>query len=138
MDNFGVKYFSTDDSDHLLNSLKKHCAVSKYWEGCNYLVLEIYWKYNEGYVDILIPDYVTKAPKRLHYSKAKRPKYAPHLWIVPAYRKIIQMPPRPDESNMLDKKITKKIKFVVSTLLYYARSVEPTMLRAINGVSRIK
>ena len=66
MDNFGVKYFSTDDSDHLLNSLKKYYAVSTNWEGCSYLRLKIYWNYNKGYVDISIAEYVTKTLEHIH------------------------------------------------------------------------
>ena len=31
VDDFGVKYFSEDDANHLLNSLKKHYAISKDW-----------------------------------------------------------------------------------------------------------
>ena len=31
VDNFGVKYFSKDDADHLLNSLRNHYAVSTDW-----------------------------------------------------------------------------------------------------------
>ena len=33
IDDFGRKYYSKDDSDHLLNALKKHYAVSTDWEG---------------------------------------------------------------------------------------------------------
>ena len=33
MDDFGVKYFSTDDADHLLKSLKNHYAVLTDWGG---------------------------------------------------------------------------------------------------------
>ena len=61
VDDFGVKYFSKDDADNLLNSLKNHYAVLIYWEGSNYPVLTIYWYYKSGYVDLLMPDYVTKA-----------------------------------------------------------------------------
>ena len=31
VDDFGVKYFSKDDADHLLESLKKHYSISTYW-----------------------------------------------------------------------------------------------------------
>ena len=73
MDDFGVKYFSKDDVDHLLESLKNHCEISTYWEGHNYLVLTIDWNNKEGYVDILMPDYVEKYLGQLHHPKPKRP-----------------------------------------------------------------
>ena len=108
MDDFGVKYFSKDDANHLLNSLKKHYAISMNWEGRNYLVLTIYWNYSEEYVDISMPDYVRKALDRVEHANPKRPQYAPHCWSVPAYGKRLQMAPDPDERDLLDKKATKK------------------------------
>ena len=64
VDNFGIKYFSKDDSNNLLKYLSKHYAVSTDWEGLKYLGLTIGWNYKEGYVDILMPEYVTKVLER--------------------------------------------------------------------------
>ena len=82
---FGVKYFSKDDANHLLNCLKKNYAISTDWEGRNYLGLTIYWNYSEECIDISMPDYVRKALDSL--------QYAPHRWSVPAYGKRLQMEP---------------------------------------------
>ena len=60
VDDFGVKNFNKDDSDHLLNLLKNHYTISTNWEGRNYIGLKIYWNYNKGYVVIRMPDYVKK------------------------------------------------------------------------------
>ena len=38
----------------------------------------------------------------------------------------------------IDKKITNRIQSIVGTLLYYARSVDPTMFPAINEISRFQ
>ena len=35
VDDLGVKYFSKDDANHLLNSLKKHYSISTDWEKCS-------------------------------------------------------------------------------------------------------
>ena len=48
------------------------------------------------------------------------------------------MAPDPDESNFLDKKATKRIQPIVGNMLYYARSVDPTMLWAINENFRVQ
>ena len=55
VDDFGVKYFTKDDANHLLDPLKKLLGISTDWEGRNYLGLTIYWNYIEEYVDILMP-----------------------------------------------------------------------------------
>ena len=48
------------------------------------------------------------------------------------------MAPDPDKSDILDKNATTRINSIVGTMLYYARSVDPTMLQAINKVSRVQ
>ena len=52
--------------------------------------------------------------------------------------KRLQMAPDPDKSDILDKKATKRIQSIVGTMLYYAWSVDPTMLRAINEILRVQ
>ena len=37
VDDFGGTYFNKDDSDHLLEPLEKHYAISIDWEVCNFL-----------------------------------------------------------------------------------------------------
>ena len=48
------------------------------------------------------------------------------------------MAPDPDNSKLIDKKTTKIIQSTVVTMIYYARSVDPTMLRAINEILRVQ
>ena len=90
---FGVKYFTKNDVNNLLDSLKKHYAISKYWEGRNYLGLAIDSNHIREYVDISMPEHVKKALDILQYLKTKRPQYTPHCCTVPTYGKILQMEP---------------------------------------------
>ena len=48
------------------------------------------------------------------------------------------MAPDPDDRYLLEKKSTKIIQYIVGNILYYARSVDPTMLRAIDEISRVQ
>ena len=41
------------------------------------------------------------------------------------------MEPDPDDSNLLEKKATKIIQYIVGKMLYYSQSVGTTMLQAI-------
>ena len=138
MDDFGVKYFSRDDTNHLLNSLKNHYAISTNWERRNYLVLTIDWNYSKEYVNIYMSDYVRKALDSLQHHKPKRPQCAPHRWSVPSYGKRIQMAPDLDKSDLIDKNLTKRIQSIVGTMLYYSWSLGPTRLQAINEVLRVQ
>ena len=80
VDDFGVKYFSNDDANNLLDSLKKHYVISTDWEGHNYLILTIDWNYSEECTDISMPEYVRKFLDRIQHPKPKRPQYNPHQW----------------------------------------------------------
>ena len=82
-----------------------------------------------------MPEYVGKALDIIQHPKPKRPQYASHRYTVPTYVKRLQMAPGHDNSNLLDKKFTKRIQSIVGTIIYYARSVDPKMLRLINEIS---
>ena len=89
-------------------------------------------------MDILIPEYAKKALDRLQHPNPKIPQYAPNLWTVHTYEKIPQVAPDPDEINLLNKKSTKRIQYIVGPFLYYDRSDDPTMLREISEISRVQ
>ena len=48
------------------------------------------------------------------------------------------MAPDPDERYLLEKSYTRRIQPIVGTMLYYTWSVDPTMLRKINGILRVQ
>ena len=96
VDNFGVKYFSKDDVDHLLKYFSKHYTVLTDWEGPNYLGLTIDCNYREGSVDISMPKYVKNALGHIQHPKQKLPQYAPRQLTVPAYGRQLQIAPDPD------------------------------------------
>ena len=52
VNDFGVKYFTKDDANHLLDSLLNPYKISTDWGGNNYLGLTIDWNYSKEYVDI--------------------------------------------------------------------------------------
>ena len=95
VDDFGVKYFSKHDANHLLDSLKNYYAIAKDWERHNYLRLAIDWKYSKEYVNISMPNYVKKALDSLQHHKPKK-QIRPTSLVNPCLWKILQMAPDPD------------------------------------------
>ena len=61
MDNFGIKYFTKPKLNHFLNALKAHYTIYVYLTGSHYCGLVIKKNYDEDYVDISMPVYVSKA-----------------------------------------------------------------------------
>ena len=131
VDDFGVKYFSQDDADHFLDSLKAHYKISVDYEGKHYCGFTIDWNYEKGYVDISMPKYIPDLLRKLQHPKPTKPQYAPHLWVVPAYGQRIQMAPV-DESKKLDTKGIRRVQSVVGSLLYHSRALDSTTMVALN------
>ncbi len=69
VDDFAVKYTRKDDTEHLLNALKKEYIASEDWEGTKYLGLTIEWNYENGQVHLWMPGYVSKALLRFEHKK---------------------------------------------------------------------
>jgi hypothetical protein len=134
VDDFGVKYFSKDDADHLITTLRKYFKVSVDWDGRNYCGLTIDWNYNSGHVDISMPGYISKALLKFQHPTPVRKVYAPHNWNKPVYGQKTQLAPPSDDSPKLNSKETTRIQAIVGSLLYYARAVDPTMLPALNEI----
>ena len=137
VDDFGVKYFSKDDADHLLTSLRSSgFTVSTDWSGKNYCGLTLDWNYKDGYVDISMPKYVSAALLKFQHQKPARPCHAPHKWTRPAYGKQTQFAPPPDDSALLHTATEiRRIQAIVGSFLYYARALDSTMLPALNQIS---
>ena len=83
--NFGVKYHSKEDAQHLIDALDAHYDITVDWTGCNYCGLTLDWHYKDGYVDVSMPGYVTEALHQFQHTKPTRIQYTPHKWNQPLY-----------------------------------------------------
>lgn len=71
VDNFGVKYYSMDDAQHLILSLRKSYDITLDWAGTNYYGVKLQWHYKNGYVDMNMRGYVTKALRKYNHPPSK-------------------------------------------------------------------
>ena len=140
VDDFGVKYFTKEDAEHLVGCLEKHYKVTKDWKGKNYCGLTMDWHYDEGYVDISMPKYVPESLKRLQHVPKKYPQYSPHAYTsyTPTQKSSYQRAIIEDKSPLLDQKETKDIQSIVGTFLYYARSLDHTLFPTINEIASMQ
>ena len=133
VDDFGIKYFTKPDANHLLNTLKKAYNISVDWTGKDYCGLTFDWNYGKNYVDIRMPNYVPSTLQRLQHVPPSRPQYSPHNWTNPSLSRKQQMALY-DNSSLLDSTQTKRIRWVVGSFLYDTRAVDPPMLPALNDI----
>ena len=78
VDDFGVKYFSKEDAEHLLKALKDY-KITIDWKGSNYCGLALTWNYDAGWVDITMPNYIQKTLKKLEHPSPRKPVTQHHI-----------------------------------------------------------
>jgi len=135
VDDFGVKYTNQADAKDLMTTLNKLYRVSEDWTGSRYCGLTIAWDYDNKTCDISIPGYIERALQRFNHPDPTRPQHSPHLWQKPQYGAKIQYTPAPDMTPALNAADTTRVQEVLGTLLFYARAVDSTMLKAIGTIA---
>jgi len=83
-----------------------------------------------------MPKYITKLLVRLKRNKPLKPEYSPHEHYPVKFTKKgeRQLTNIPDATTLIDKKETKNIQSIVGALLYYGRSIDNTILPALNDI----
>jgi hypothetical protein len=136
VDDFGVKYTNEADAKHLLSVLKQHYKCSVDWEGTRYCGLTLAWDYKARTCDISLPGYIERVLKRFaHIAPNNKREDSPHAWAAPAYGQKVQYSKEPDDSPPLDTEGMQRVREVVGALLFYARAVDSSMLKALGTIS---
>ena len=104
VDDFGIKYVRKQHADHLLCILKEFYKVEEDWNGELYCGITIDWHYDEGYVNISMPNYVHKQLVKYKWAKPKRPQFCPFKPNPIRYGKQSDRVDDDPESPLLDKK----------------------------------
>jgi len=136
VDDFGIKYSSNDDLDHLINCISSVWKVKVDLSGSKFLGMNLSWDYDSPVPNLTIdaPNVIPAAIKR--FCHGKRPKYArsPTCIKLPRYDdipigSIIRQPtPCPDS--------TKFVQEVCGTFTHYARVIDYSMITAVNNISQ--
>ena len=137
VDNFGVKFFDKRDINHLITALQTNYKISTDFQGKNYCGFTIDWHYNDGFVDISMPGYVTRSLEKFQY-KPKIPQYSPHEHQRPNYGAKIKYATPTDTSEETNKRDTQRVQSITGTFLYYSRAIDPTMLVALNEIAAVQ
>ena len=135
---FGVKYYSKEDIKHLVDAIEKQYTCKVDWSGKRFLGFHLKWNYDEGYVDISMPEYVLNALKRLQHKIKVYPQYSPHQHEAIKYsaQQERQYAMKDDTSPHLLPKAIKHVQSIIGTFLYYTRAIDSTMLPALAQIAQ--
>ena len=135
VDDFGVRYGTQDDADHLINTLRANdYELTIKPTGDTYLGMHI--DFTPTSVSISMPGYVDKMLKRFrpHYLlPTHRPAQTPGRYTIPVYSKVQYA--NIDDSPPLSPEQRTELQAIIGTLLYYARAVDPTLLTIANELA---
>ena len=96
--------------------------------------MTIKWNYPGNYVDISMPNSVSKALERFQHPIPPLPQKSPQKWLAPAYGAKVQYSPNATTAPKLDKRGTSRLQSISGTFLYIAHAVNPTMLVSLNKI----
>jgi hypothetical protein len=134
-DDFGVKYESKDDVDHLIAIMKSTYKLTEDWMGNLYCGISLDWDYINQTVDTSMPGYIKKKLQEYNHVLPWRMQTCPYspepknLWAD------VQTPLGVDSSLRLDKKGLKQVQKIVGSILYHARAVDMTVLMALSAIA---
>ena len=128
VDNFGIKYCSTDDAIHLLTCLRALYEITTDWTGSLYIGFTLQWNYKKRWVELSIPSYIEKSLIRFCIPLLAKPQHLPYDWLPPSYGAKVQNTQSPNTYSFLDADDRYRIQEVVGVLLYHTRAlISPTL-----------
>ena len=76
VDDFGIKYTSKSNDEHLINALQDLYRIMVDWHGPHFIDINLAWDYKAHTCDLSMPGYVRKALERFrhkHFRKTDAP-----------------------------------------------------------------
>jgi hypothetical protein len=139
VDDFGIKYKTSSDSQHLIDTLQKLYVITIDPKGSKYVGLTIDYDKAGRKLEISMPGYIDKAMKRFNIPIPTHKTDSPILYTPPSYGNKDPQKPIEDHSPSLSESGISRLRSIVGVLLFYARAVDGTILTAVNKIgSRIE
>ena len=137
VDDFGIKYTTAEDADHLLSALRElYIMTEDRAAHQKYVGITIDHDRTRHTISLSMPGYVNKAIAR--FGKAKKPgAKSPLIYTPPQRGSQQQMVPElpPEALHYVDAATKTLVQEVTGVFLFYSRAVDPTMLSAVNKIS---
>jgi len=134
VDDFGIKYFSMEDLNHLIDSLRKYYDVKVDLDGKEFLKIELDWEYDKGLVHLSMAPYLKKALRQFGIERPKKLVNSPHPHLEPKYGEKTQYVEH-DESPEATKKDQKHVQQVTGKFNWYSRAVDESILVALSALA---
>jgi hypothetical protein len=118
VDDFGIKYESEEDAQHLIDSLTPFYSITTDKEGTRFIGLTLEWDYVKQELHVSMPGYVEKALVHFNHRPPVKPQHQPHPNQPINYGAKQQTSTPEDDSPKLNKE--KKNSFKRSRACFYS------------------
>ena len=128
VDDFGIKYVGEEHAEHLQLAISKNYKVTINKKGEFHCGVTIKWNYEQGYVDISMPEYVKNMLHKFQHRAPAKPQQAPYHFTSTIFGQSTQLIPPIDKSDKLDENGKTRVQQVVGSSLFYGHTVDATIL----------
>jgi hypothetical protein len=135
VDDFGIKYKTPDDAEHLIKCLQLLYEIKVDKTGSRYLGFTNPFDDAQQTVSLSMPDYIPKLLERFFPDQVLRGQPTPAKYEPVIYCSDGQKVKRTDSSPTLTATEKLRLQEIVGAILFYARAVNCTMLTAVNHVA---
>lgn len=139
VDDFGIKFRSPTDAQHLLGTLRKLYTITEDWSGTKYVGLTINHNRAQRTLSLSIPGYVQRACLRFGIDTPTTPVSTPMVYVSPKHGVPGPQPVTLDHPDPDDRPLTpdehKRLQQILGVFLFYARAVDYTLLTTLSKLS---
>jgi hypothetical protein len=135
VNDFGVKYVNKDDLEHLMTSLQSTYKLTSDWAGDLYCGITLGWDYDKQYVDISMLGYIKKKLQKYGHVVPNRIQSCPYAPEPKQFGTTTQAPAPPNDTPKLNNAGIKWVKKIVGSILYFARTMDMTVLMALSSIA---
>ena len=132
VDDFLVKTNSNENMEHLLHVLRLEYEITVDKEASKFIGMTIERDKENKTITISAPGYIPKVLARFGIGPGHRRTDTPAPYNKPVYGAKVQQLATVDDSKPLGEADTKFIQEVVGCMAWYARTIDSTMLTAVN------
>jgi hypothetical protein len=134
VDDFAVKNVGKQHTDHLRNALLKNYELTSDWAAKVYSGMTLKWDYKNRTCDISMPGYVSNILSKFQHDAPKHAQHTRSRYVTPVYGAKTQYATK-DETPPLMVKQCLTIQKVTGSVLYYVRTVDPTVLMPLTDIA---
>jgi hypothetical protein len=137
VDDFAVVWASKKAMKHFLKTLRQLYTIKVDYQGSKYLGIDITVDRKKRHVTLNMPGYITKLLKRVRPNGVKG-AHTPSKYSQPNYGNPKTQNATVDTSPLASPAQKKELQVVIGTLLYYARTVDPSILTVVHELGSIQ